>query len=78
MTIKELDKKLREAGVKPQYYSLNGKDINDAFILKNELGKWNVYYFEKGSKYMQKYFDSESEACEYIYETLKDEPSVKE
>lgn len=73
----ELIEKLKNAGVKSQYYSLYGKIVNDAFILEQTVGKWNVYYFERGSKDMEQSFESESDACNYIYNILKDEPSVK-
>lgn len=77
MTRVELSEKLKNAEVKPQYYSLYGKLVNDAFIMEKIGETWNVYYFERGSKDMEQNFKSENEACEYIYNILKDEPSVK-
>jgi len=56
------------------YFNLDetGRD-DERFNLVREGEKWNVYYSERGVKTTNKYFDSESEALEYMLSELSDE-----
>ena len=46
-----------------------GRDDERFYLNKDEHG-WNVYYAERGCKTTNKYFNSESEALEYICKRL--------
>ena len=73
MTKSEFKKQARKHGIPDYMYNLNGPGRNDErFCLEFDGAKWNVYYAEWGVKTTNKYFDSESDALEFILDTLKD------
>lgn len=73
MNIKELKKALKKAKVPTEFYNLNGKGRDDERIcLIVEKEKWVVYYSERGVRTTEFFFDTEEEACKYIFETLTD------
>ena len=71
MTREMLETELRTAGV-PQYaYNLTGQGRTDERLCLERFGdRWNVFYLERGIKTTDIYFDSEKEACHYLYEKL--------
>jgi len=80
MNIEGLKRALDRKGIKPIYYSLNGirGDLEDGTsIIENQEGKWMYYYFERGGKFNIKYFNTENEACKYLYELLIRDPNTK-
>lgn len=53
------------------YYNIEGTGRDDErFCLNKDEHGWNVYYAERGCKTTNKYFNSESEALEYICKRL--------
>ena len=70
MTKIELEKKLREEGVRVDSYSLNGGLPNEAYCLNRTESGWEVYYSERGNKTGLKVFDNESDACGYLFQLL--------
>jgi hypothetical protein len=69
----ELKKILDDAGVIPQYYSLNGLSggpYDGRNILENEGTRWRVYFFERGGIDDLQYFNNEDEACRYLLKKL--------
>ncbi len=79
MTIEELHIKLIELGVSEDKYYLHGlygstsDEAKLALLVKQ--GKYSieyeVYYKEKGEKYLIKIFTIEDDACQYLYKRLK-------
>ena len=66
---KDLIKNLPISGT---YYSLDGKQKPDCLILDKSQNKWKVYYFsERGSVHNEQFFETEEDACQYIYSELK-------
>jgi hypothetical protein len=75
---KQLDAALLAAGVNPRNFSLTGGLPNDAVCLDTlPLGRWVVYYSERGSRFDVVEFDTESAACAYLLGLLVREPSVQ-
>lgn len=80
MTIFELHKKLKEKGIPDNRYFLHGlygsTDENDKISLTIMKGNYNIvyeiYYKEKGEKHSSVIFNSEEDACDYIYQKLID------
>ncbi len=71
MDVCTLRKKLKKAGVPDFLYNLDNKGRDDErFCLEHKDGKWNVYYSERGVKTTNMFFETEFEACEYIYDQL--------
>lgn len=72
MTLRELRKALRLIGVPKDMHWLSDGLPSDRLCICQEDGKWIVYFSERGSRFDLKYFDTESEACEYFYNDLKE------
>lgn len=71
MNVKELIKVLVECNVPKELYNLEGKGRKDErFCLEHVEEKWNVFYSERGCKTTNLFFDSEEEACLYLYNEL--------
>ena len=70
MTKIEIEKKLREEGVRVDSYSLNGGLPNEAYCLNRTESGREVYYSERGNKMGLKVFDNESDACDYLFKLL--------
>ena len=72
MDRKELKLKLDLLKINPNQYSLDGDLKSDAIILYQNYNKWEVYYFdERGGKNDEQAFNSERDACSYIYRVYK-------
>lgn len=73
MNTAQLKKALKKAKVPTEYYNLEGKGRDDErFNLVIEDGKWVVYYLERGVRTTEKFFPTEEDACDYLYNTLTD------
>lgn len=71
MTREMLEKELRTAGVPKYAYNLTGQGRTDERLCLESVGnRWNVYYLERGIKTTDIYFDSEKEACYYLFDKL--------
>ena len=72
MDKKDLKLKLDLLEINPNQYALDGDLKSDAIILYENYNKWEVYYFdERGGKHDEKEFNSERDACNYIYKRFK-------
>jgi len=68
MNKEDLKTKLDLLKVNQDFYSLNGDLIPDSIVLRENYNFWEVFYFdEKGNVNNKKDFESEKEACIYIY-----------
>ena len=78
MNRKELEKRLREEGIRPDVYSLYGSDFDERLVLSQiSGGKYQIYYFERGLKSNLKEYPNESEACEAFLKALRSDPLAK-
>ncbi len=77
MNKNELQTVLDQEGFRSDCYDLDGGLLPERLTLANEGDKWAVYYSERGQQTGKRYFATESEACEYFLEELRDEPSAK-
>ncbi len=78
MTIRDLEYKLNLLGVNPSQYSLTGELNSDTVVLTHTLSFWNVFYFdERGGRNSEHNFDSESEACDYIYSLFEESMRIR-
>lgn len=69
MNRKELSEKLKNSNVPQDAYSLVGGLPNECFCM-DKGDKWEVYYSERGQKTQLKQFNTEQDACEYMYNKL--------
>lgn len=73
MTREMLEKELNIAGVPNYVYNLTGHGKKDDRLCMEKIkDKWSVYYLERGIKTTNELFDSEDEACQFIYNQLMD------
>ena len=69
MTRNELLHTLKRMGVSPMLYNLDGEGrIDERFCLEFTNGEWYVYFIERGTKTTNERFESEEDACQFIYE----------
>jgi hypothetical protein len=74
----QLQSKLVANDIDPQCFSLDGTVKDECLILEEKNPTtWIVYYFERGLRTGEMYFGSESEACEYMWDHLSRDPTVK-
>ncbi len=73
MDKKEFLKRMRKRRVPNYLFNIDGIGRDDERLcMIKENDKWNVYYLERGNKTTNLYFDSESEALEYMAEELSE------
>jgi hypothetical protein len=59
-------------------YSLEDERKNEALCLRNENGRWCVYYSERGLQTGKQFFEDEHSACEYFLIRMRSDPTTKE
>ena len=73
MTRETLEKELKKAGVPDYIYNLTGQGKKDEWLCLGKIGdKWSVYYLERGVKTTNEIFDTENDACQFLYAELMD------
>lgn len=71
MTTRELELKLREKGVPPKLYSLDGGNhIKKLRVLEKRFRWYEVYCVDLGLKHHPYKFKTEEEACDFFYEKI--------
>ena len=71
MNRKELRIKLKEANIKHWYYNIDGFGETDQRLCLEKKGeKWRVCFYERGIAREDGVFNTEEEACDYIFEML--------
>jgi hypothetical protein len=75
----KLEQVLRHERVKDSSYSLAASnfDPDEALCLRQEGREWCVYYSERGLRTGRRAFPTESEACLFMLESLRSDPTVK-
>jgi hypothetical protein len=66
MTRDELKIKLNEMNIPEDYYSLYDDLGSDRIIIFHNYSKWEVFFYERGSRRCERIFLSENDACEYV------------
>jgi hypothetical protein len=75
MTRDDFLENVRKALIRPDAFALNGPR-DECHVLSGDANNWSVYYSERGLETGKRHFDSQSEALEYLLETLKSDPSA--
>jgi hypothetical protein len=73
----ELLEILRKERIREDAYDLSGSHLPEKLTLREEYGKWFVYYSERGLETGKREFATECEACEYYLTTLRNDPTAK-
>lgn len=71
MKLQELKERLAAANIDSASYCLEGGLPNEAFCIEaTNDGNWQTYYSERGQRTDLRTFNSEREACEYLWTCL--------
>ena len=62
--------------IRDNAYDLNGGHLSETYTLGEANGRWFVYYSERGLESGKKEFATETEACEYLLNKLKKDPTA--
>lgn len=73
----ELKKILHDRRISPDAYSLDGGHPSEMYVLSHGPRGWSAYYSEHGLESKVKYFDKESDACEYFLQLINSDPSTR-
>jgi hypothetical protein len=77
MNKKELLQVLSRENIREDAFDLNGGHLDETYTLAEASGHWFVYYSERGLESGRKEFDTEAEACEYLLNKLRDDPTAR-
>jgi hypothetical protein len=72
----ELGDILHREGINPNTYALDGGHPSERYVLDIRPGGWAVYYSERGLESGRREFDSEDEACNYLLDKLRSDPTT--
>jgi hypothetical protein len=64
--------------VRDDAYSVEGGLPFERYVLSVVEGGWAVYYSERGERTGLRTFDTEDEACSYLFEQLVRDPTTRE
>ncbi len=71
MNREELKVELDKLGIPENYYSLYGDLWTDStMVIYQNYSKWEVFHWERGSRYDEHIFFSEHAACEYLLDNF--------
>jgi hypothetical protein len=70
MNLVELKELLQQHNVSKDMYVFDEEYPNESYCLRFNGHSWEVYYSERGIKSGLKYFENESEACNYFFGQL--------
>jgi sugar/nucleoside kinase (ribokinase family) len=73
----ELLQALRQEGVRDDAFDLDGGHLSETYTLSESSDRWFVYYSERGLESGKKDFDTQSAACEYFFNLLKNDPTTR-
>lgn len=78
MTKTELQALLVREGFNTKSYSLEPAEVDEALCLREENGRWCVYYAERGLQSGKKVFSNEAEACAFFLAEMRSDPTTRE
>jgi hypothetical protein len=76
MNRQELERILVNENFRERTYSLTG-EADEALCLSFEGGRWYVFFSERGMRTNKTEFDSETAACKYFLQKMRDDPTTK-
>jgi hypothetical protein len=79
ITREQLAQQLTELGVPPSAYSLygTGRQVDGLCMDQLPLGRWVVYFTERGARSSEHFFDDEGDACEDLFRRLQADGDVQ-
>lgn len=78
MNINALKDALRCANIDERFVSLDGSARDESLVLEHDaVVGWTVYFSERGQRTGERIFGSEDQACQFIFDKLSRDPTVK-
>lgn len=77
MNLQELKAVIEEREFRRESYSLNGELRDDTLCIDHVHGTWLVYYAERGKRWNERSFLSESEACKYFLDLISTDSDTR-
>lgn len=77
MNRKDVVGALEKAGVDPRFYSVSGSCGDEQYCLKETEKGFVVFYSERGFRNEERFFETESEACEYFVPWVLKDRSIR-
>ena len=68
---------LRQEEFKENAYSLVGENPDEALCLREEQGRWCVFYAERGLQTGKEFFTSEEVACDHFLNVMRADPTTR-
>jgi hypothetical protein len=66
-----------QEGIVCRAYSLEAGRVDNQYVLGRDGGLWTVYYFERGERWDVSHFLSEDEACTFLLDELRKDPTTR-
>lgn len=76
LTVRELRAKMQELGIDRIHYSIDENGLGENHVLRKKSDGWEVYFSERGSKWLVKEFHNEHAACEYFLKFILEDSVV--
>lgn len=70
MNRNELKDLLEREGISDSSFTFDPDSADEQYVLATETGGWTVYYAERGLRSGERNFDTEDEACTFLFEIL--------
>jgi hypothetical protein len=78
LNIRALKDALERANIDERFVSLDGSARDESLVLEHDpVTGWRVYFSERGQRNGERIFRSEDQACQFIFDTLSRDPTVK-
>jgi len=77
MDRKQLQRAAAREGIRDSAYSLDGGLPFERYVLSIVTGGWSVYYSERGERVGETFFDTEDEACSFLFDKLVRDPTTR-
>lgn len=78
MNIQQLTAALDCEGIDPRFISLSGAVQDESYVLEQDpKAGWWVYYSERGERSGERFFATESGACDYLHDRLVQNPATR-
>jgi len=73
----ELERRLREEGVDPGAYDLEGSGRDEAYCLERSAGRWVYYYRERDIRRGETVFEFEGDAVRFFLTKVLNDPTTR-
>ena len=77
MTRDELAGILAAERIRPDAYALGDVGRDECYVLDDAGGTWEVFYSERGQKGSLRSFRREEDACRYLLDLLRSDPTTR-